>query len=244
MGKRENKKKRRLEDEKESGEEGNASEPVSGDVGMEDWISQLAKKTAGSDSIAVPKEERKAKRAAKKARRQQRVELKEQQSGKQDRMPERRPLSEHDEAAESAANQERLKLLVHWIKQSTRQIEKERKEARRRSQPFEAKNKILHKARRWDSEGIQPLSSQYGGIGLARESLFISLDSPAWLPQLEQEFAEHIPGFFGKQRTKAMKKQLNKNMLWKRMLQDKDSKKKKLLSPEERAEVLLDGELM
>ena len=71
---------------------------------------------------------------------------------------------------------------------------------------------------------IQPRKNDYGGMGLARPSLLISLRDDSFIPKFEEEFREHIPGFFGKQRTKAMKKQLDGNMLWRRMLKDKNEK--------------------
>ena len=78
----------------------------------------------------------------------------------------------------------------------------------------------------------------------------------SFVPKLEEEFAEHVPGFFGKQRTKAMKKQLDGNMLW-RCLADKgkgkkghgtskhnlnikvDGKKLSDMSPDERVEAMI-----
>jgi len=109
------------------------------------------------------------------------------------------------------------------------------------------------KKRQHLADVLQPRRSDYGGIGLARKSLYIDLQDPSCTPQLEQEFTEHIPGFFGKQRTKAMKKQLEGNMLWRQLLKQKEEqesssstnnskkKKKKLkgLSPDERVEAML-----
>jgi hypothetical protein len=97
----------------------------------------------------------------------------------------------------------------------------------------------------------QPRSSDYGGIGLARPSLFITLDDPSWRPKLEEEFLEHVPGFFGKQRNKAMKKQLDGQMLWRQLQKQKkdpswnkqylqiNGKNISTLSPDERVEALL-----
>lgn len=68
---------------------------------------------------------------------------------------------------------------------------------------------------------LQPRPRDYGGLGLARPSLYLPLRDPSFVPKFEDEFAEHIPGFFGKQRTKAMKKQLDGNMLWRRMAKQK-----------------------
>lgn len=65
---------------------------------------------------------------------------------------------------------------------------------------------------------LQPRRSDYGGIGLARESIYIPLDVNGWRGKLCKKFREHIPGFFGKQRTKAMKKQTDGDMLWRQRL--------------------------
>jgi hypothetical protein len=98
---------------------------------------------------------------------------------------------------------------------------------------------------------FQPRASGYGGIGLARPSLYIPFDDPSWQPKLEEEFLEHIPGFFGKQRTKAMKKQLDGQMLWRQLLKQKEEQsqtKRRIklngrdistMTPDERVEVLL-----
>ena len=103
----------------------------------------------------------------------------------------------------------------------------------------------------------QPQRSNYGGIGLARPSLFIALDDPSWQAKLEEEFLEHVPGFFGKQRTKAMKKQLDGQMLWRQLQNQKlvgsssslsrknpspfviSGKKLSHLKPDERVEALI-----
>jgi hypothetical protein len=63
------------------------------------------------------------------------------------------------------------------------------------------------------------------------------------MPKLEQEFQEHIPGFFGKQRTKAMKKQLDGNMLWRQLAEKRYAKvngrKLSDMTPDERVEALI-----
>ena len=104
---------------------------------------------------------------------------------------------------------------------------------------------------------FQPRRSNYGGIGLARPSLFITLDDPSWQAKLEEEFLEHVPGFYGKQRTKAMKKQLDGQMLWRQLQKQKLSgpstsitsknpnhvaisgKKLSNLNPDERVEAMI-----
>jgi hypothetical protein len=104
---------------------------------------------------------------------------------------------------------------------------------------------------------FQPRRSNYGGIGLARPSLLIALDDPSWQAKLEEEFLEHIPGFYGKQRTKAMKKQLDGQMLWRQLQKQKltgqttsksqknpnqfaiSGKKLSNLNPDERVEAMI-----
>ncbi len=70
-------------------------------------------------------------------------------------------------------------------------------------------------------EIVQPRKNDYGGLGLARPSLLLNLRDISFVPKLEEEFAEHVPGFFGKQRTKAMKRQLDGDMLWRRLQKQK-----------------------
>lgn len=68
---------------------------------------------------------------------------------------------------------------------------------------------------------LQPRKRDYGGLGQARPSLFLDLRDESFKPKLEEEFSEHIVGFYGKIRTKAMKKQTESNMLWRRLLERK-----------------------
>mmetsp|Transcript_27141 Transcript_27141/g.59737 ORF Transcript_27141/g.59737 Transcript_27141/m.59737 type:complete len:315 (-) Transcript_27141:66-1010(-) len=100
------------------------------------------------------------------------------------------------------------------------------------------------KRQKWSEDSIQPLRSDYSGIGLARESMYIEFLDPSCIPKLEEEFQEHIPGFFGKQRTKAMKKQTDGNMLWRRLANEKKndrSKKFKGMSADERVKAMIDS---
>lgn len=73
-----------------------------------------------------------------------------------------------------------------------------------------------------DSKELQPRIRDYNGQGLVRPSLFLPLNDPSFVPKLELEFAEHIPGFFGKAKTKAAKKQSDENMLWRRCLKARE----------------------
>lgn len=71
---------------------------------------------------------------------------------------------------------------------------------------------------------LQPRKKDYGGLGQARPSLFLDLRDESFKPKLEEEFYEHINGFYGKIRTKAMKKQTEGNMLWRQLLEHKQGK--------------------
>lgn len=120
--------------------------------------------------------------------------------------------------------------------------------------PYSSALPTPKKRRRQRDDCQQPRSSDYGGVGLARASLWISLDDPSWRPKLEEEFSEHISGFFGKQRTNAMKKQLDGTMLWRQLLAEKQGRKKgkqlisdktingkklSTMTPDERAEAII-----
>ena len=88
---------------------------------------------------------------------------------------------------------------------------------------------------------FQPRRSNYGGIGLARPSLIIELDDPSWQAKLEEEFLEHVPGFYGKQRTKAMKKQLDGQMLWRQLQKQKLTGSATALLPKKPNQIAISG---
>jgi hypothetical protein len=91
---------------------------------------------------------------------------------------------------------------------------------------------------------LQPRKKDYGGLGQARPSLFIDLRDESFKPKLEEEFSEHITGFYGKIRTKAMKKQTEKNMLWRQLLERKQQGKTESEKLEgKKAIKILDGNL-
>ena len=72
-----------------------------------------------------------------------------------------------------------------------------------------------------ESKELQPRVRDYNGQGLVRPSVYIPFNDPSFIPKVEMEFDEHIPGFFGKAKQKAAKKQTDQNMLWKRCLREK-----------------------
>jgi len=71
-----------------------------------------------------------------------------------------------------------------------------------------------------DSKELQPRTRDYNGQGLVRPSLYLPFNDPSFVPKLELEFHEHVPGFFGKAKKKASKKDEDM-MLWKKCLKAK-----------------------
>lgn len=197
---------------------------------MNDWISSLAKEATASESnVVASKDERKRKRSLKKAKRQEQLDIKRSFAKPQIMQPSQEKLK----AASSKRRMRQLTAVFEALRDSYKQD----------SLPFEAPPfKKKRNTKSWNEGTIQPRSGDYSGIGLARESLFISFKDPSFFPTLEEEFNEHIPGFFGKQRTKAMKKQLDGNMLWRKLADKKTlSKKFKDMTPDQRVQAMLDS---
>lgn len=222
-----------------------------GEPSFDDWISELAKKESASQSsraaATTTQEERIEKRAAKKLRREAARKHKHDDSVSD--------LSRKNTIRyQKRGSSERLfQTVAADVRASVHHALGEEdmpaKTSRRRPRPYAGAQVKPYKKLKWDVEHTQPRRNDYGGIGLARASLFLSFDDPSFFPKLEEEFKEHIPGFFGKQRTKAMKKQLNKNMLWRRMADQKkgvgkgkpkiDGKKLSDMSADEKVEAMI-----
>lgn len=221
----------------------------------DDWISALAKKAASetviSGSTPLPsKEERKERRASKKRRRQDRKE---------------RPVvhSRTDEGDQSNVEHDTTGSPPrrHRMNRQSQSVLYQLSDALHTctltndgesgayQQPYTATDTVKKgkatAGNQLNEEVVQPRTRDYGGLGLARPSLLISLRDPSFVPRLEEEFEEHVPGFFGKQRTKAMKRQLDGNMLW-RQLADKRATNQKVggkklsdMSPDEKVEAMI-----
>mmetsp|Transcript_15137 Transcript_15137/g.28194 ORF Transcript_15137/g.28194 Transcript_15137/m.28194 type:complete len:292 (+) Transcript_15137:279-1154(+) len=54
---------------------------------------------------------------------------------------------------------------------------------------------------------MQPRPSDYNGQGLARPTVFISFEDYGFQRRFEEQFGEHVDGFYGKVKVKGMKKQ-------------------------------------
>ena len=207
---------------------------------LESWISSLAKETTDA-STTTGKAGRIEKRDAKKRRREDRQAAAGQSRPK--KTEERTKGSGQKKQSEQDRRKDALMTLAVLIEETV---------AARMEQdehpvpfPFVQVKRKSNKKRKLEEETIQPRNRDYGGIGLARPSMFLPLNDPSFIPKLEQEFAEHVPGFFGKQRTKAMKKQKDSGMLWRKLSDQKtqqtkvNGKKLSDMSADERVEAML-----
>lgn len=200
---------------------------------LDDWLTKLAKESNSEEGFSRSKSERIEHRNRKKRRREER------KVGFTSEKSQRR--KDETVSAPKKTEKSKAKLLIVELAAA---IEK-RTDATHGSRPvvFDCKPTAKHKRQKWDSSHLQPRKNDYGGIGLARESAFLPLDDPSFRAKLEEEFAEHIPGFFGRTKRKAMKKQLDKDMLWRKLADRTASsikgKKLKGMSPDERVEAFI-----
>lgn len=231
---------------------------------LEDWATALAARTTASETTTTTKTERIEKRLAKKRRREESKQERgksnpifEAPAEENDASSQKKPSArrEHSAVASRASKQlHRLNLLSQKVEERVALIKQNSSKTWKK--PYSPVPIVPKKRRRQREDCQQPRASDYGGIGLARASLWIPLDDPSWQPKLEEEFAEHVPGFFGKQRTKAMKKQVDGKMLWRQLVAEKQgqdlSSKQKLpgnqkingkklsaMSPDERVEAMI-----
>jgi hypothetical protein len=188
-----------------------------------DWLNDLVKQTTSADPIiATSKLDRIQKRQAKKKRRDQRLSEKITiQSRAQGLATVNRTDAFENKVSSSDWTR---KLLTRLATEIQAVVDSHSSESTQRSRLYQGEAMSNFKKRQWETSTIQPRRNDYGGIGLARQSLFLEMEDPSFTAKLDDEFQEHVPGFFGKQRTKAMKKQLNSQMLWKQMSAKKDMK--------------------
>lgn len=199
-----------------------------------DWLSSLVKSSTHSNHPS--KAERIERRQAKKRRRQQ----------TQEHLPDRKlqedlPVSERLSQCTQMHAGRKLKALSKQIRACTSKYEIKKRFS---YENIEKKGKAVS-WKRWKVDGIQPRKGDYGGLGIAKSSILIDLSDPSFIPKLREEFAEHVTGFFGKQRTKAMKKQLDGNMLWRQLAEKRidrkviNGKKMSEMTPDQRVEAMI-----
>ena len=205
--------------------------PASSNNSDDDWISQLAKQATDGEPRVAPKQERIQKRNAKKQRRQQKEAAAALSSRTSERDNQRindrdnttvrkRPRTDNTTTTSTEHSLRVLNMTIASIVDNNIDNNNNRLFVVKDKKGKATKSAHLYR------KDPQPRPRDYGGLGLARPSLFLRLDDPAFVPKLTEEFQEHIPGFFGKQRTKAMKKQLDGNMLWRQLLEKKRKEQK------------------
>ncbi|KAG7353505.1 hypothetical protein IV203_002860 [Nitzschia inconspicua] len=214
--------------------------------GAEDWLTSLVQQSAAeSGTQLLSKEDRKRKREAKKARREQQKQ--QQTNGRKRPRDDEKKLADDMSKFPSDVSKRRLRIIASAI-DKVRQELYGNGEVRPRLYDTKIAAKTVaattkKRRRQWSEESIQPRPSDYSGIGLARDSLYIEFIDPSCLAKLEEEFQEHIPGFFGKQRTKAMKRQSDGSMLWRQLADNRQhmSKKLKGMNPDQRVQAMIDA---
>ena len=207
-----------------------------GDVNSSQWLSNLI---AQSNPAHLPsKAQRIEKRLAKKKHKEDK-HRRHKDDSREAKMVSRNKESSQRHAHE-AENVKNLRFIARLIETCSEGFALHK---RHMFVPKEPKGKAIVWKKKWTETSIQPRPRDYGGLGMARASLFLSLSDPSFMPKLEQEFEEHIPGFFGKQRTKSMKKQLDGNMLWRQLAEKRlakvNGRNLSDMNPDERVEALI-----
>jgi hypothetical protein len=223
------------------------------DEATQDWLDSLVQQcSSGKDTKILSKEERITKRQDKKAKREQ-FHMQHKRRQEIGRIEGVANTIDSKIASTVRSPMELSKRRLQLIASSIDKVRQELYEntgIRPRLYDTKVAAKTILAARTknrkrfWSNDSIQPRPSDYGGIGLARNSLYIEFLDPSCLARLEEEFHQHIPGFFGKQWTKAMKRQTNGNMLWRQLADNKHqllSKKMKSMSPDQRVQALMDS---
>lgn len=207
-----------------------------------DWLSALVKQAndtnkSSESQVVLSKQERIAKRNEKKRKRQERKGIDPESIPTKAKQMDSSKLTEEELQERQERSELAMYKLSNHLTHTIQSIHPETSD----SKSFKHLQAILQKQDLYSApqqkgkatknqqltdDIVQPRLNDYGGLGLARPSLLIDLRDVSFVPKLEQEFAEHIEGFFGKQRTKAMKRQLDGNMLWRRLAEKKDGKGK------------------
>eukprot|EP00470_Lotharella_oceanica_P002436 CAMPEP_0170167102 /NCGR_PEP_ID=MMETSP0040_2-20121228/602_1 /TAXON_ID=641309 /ORGANISM="Lotharella oceanica, Strain CCMP622" /LENGTH=110 /DNA_ID=CAMNT_0010405021 /DNA_START=39 /DNA_END=371 /DNA_ORIENTATION=- len=87
-------------------------------------------------------------------------------------------------------------------------------------------------AKKFLKKTLQPHNGHYGGMGLAKPSVWITLKDPEISEKFRMVYNQHVDGFGGKSYNKVSKKK-NKNkkgevMLWRQRLAEKQSRDAKM----------------
>jgi hypothetical protein len=237
--------KRQLHDKKPAPSKAGSTSKKEKERPLASWISSLAKETTNA-STTTNKAGRIEKRDAKKRRREDRKAA----SGQ---LLPKKAVQDGTRVSTKQSEKERRKDAVMALAIHIEETVAARMEQDERPKPFDfsiVKKKGMNKFKKWEVDTIQPRNRDYGGIGLARPTMFLPLNDPSFVPKLEQEFAEHVPGFFGKTHTKAAKKQKDSGMLWRKLADKKtqqtrvNGKKLADMSADERVEAMIQAGML
>lgn len=193
--------------------------------GSLDYISSLVRMVGDNDKFidAANKSKRIEKRKAKKMERELKIQHKKHQNRRKNHETKLSNTSQN-KVKPPGYSMERLQTIAEMLAEAMEKHVQTRSFLSDKGKDSSLLSELINKRFqrfKMNIDSMQPRKGSYGGIGFARDSYYLSLDDPSFIPKLEEEFAEHIDGFFGKQRTKAMKKQLDKDMLWRRLLKEK-----------------------
>ena len=157
---------------------------------LEDWVSCLVKRSTEAGTTTT-KQQRIAKRAAKKRRREERKV---------------KPDAPSDYGTDVAAStrekrsemreKKSKQLLTLTALEMHKCVKALMAHGSGRGDKYEGSGiaKARKRKRMRNEENTQPRNRDYGGIGLARPSIYLNLDDPGFSRKLEDEFGEHIPG--------------------------------------------------
>lgn len=218
------------------------------DPSLTDFVTALAQSATSDTAQALPcKAERIAKRQAKRQRKQQ-EHAAANEIRKQKLQEAKKAAAPPGNVRRSSSNQRQERLLTQWTRDWQALLDLQAQNPRYSPalqtsdrKPRNFPHSVQHKKMKTN---LEPRKSDYGGLGLARATLYLPFADPSWQPRLEQAFAEHIAGWSGKPpMMQAMKKQRDSNLLWKRLQREKavnkNSKSTRHLTPDERVEAML-----
>jgi hypothetical protein len=237
---------------------------------LNDWVTALAQQS--TETAAQPPS--KAARVAKRAAKRQRTDDRRAAQNKQQQQEQQRPgnASDKGRTAPEARPEKATSSSHHRRREAQQQIHQARLHALKEElaaygarqmkrgttvlatadrKPRNYPHTVHHQKRVSGASEAQqqPRKSAYGGLGLARPTLLLSFADPNWPRRLAESFAEHITGWSGPApMAHAMKRQRDGNLLWRRLLREKQQSQKggkQQASADERAEAMLEaGDLM
>ena len=156
------------------------------------WIASIAARSISSDGQRIPsKLERIEKRNSKKRLRCERKKIGPPLPPSSSSNPAITP--NHTKTYSPKGNEKNLSKLAISLKRSLQRIHNSDTNATKTAGYTDPEAEFKGKAvsrQQLTMENIQPIKSCYGGLGLARPSLLLSLRDPSFIPKMEEEFSE------------------------------------------------------